>query len=183
MRVKAMLLLLAGVLVLVPGVVENSSAAPIPGYFGGERAGVVLATVQAPTLGTVAAIIQINFDPTTNGGISSTLANSLFSQVASGIPSLVSALGLGSDLSGFQSFSPSQIQSFGFNALNLAQLLSAQFGAFGFSLYAILDVYVWTAESFLGSVPTLKVDLFIVLGNNNVMYAASVELVRSVVGF
>jgi len=149
----------------------TSSAAPIPNYFQGENVGILCIVTSTPFTGPVAALVQINFDRNFNGGISNAEADALFSQLAG----LITQSNLANATC---AYTPTQMRTvYGFEARGLALAISPIYQSLGFALYAILDVYRFTAPDFVGGVPTLRTDIFQVAGSNNISYLGSVELV------
>jgi hypothetical protein len=173
---KALITGLAVLLTVVVGVAGPASAAEIPGYFSFSNPSALCASVESTQV-----LVQINFDTFTFGGINLDTAEILYTQLGSIFPLLDSLIG--PDVQITCSFSPKEsAQIFGLNALQLAQGLSPLFAGIGFAAYVILDVYLWEEPEFLGFAPTLRVDVFIVNGDNDVTYLASASVLRSLVG-
>jgi hypothetical protein len=163
----------------VPWVVDNSFAAPIPAYFADEWVGFACVTATIPG-GSVALLLQLNFDKIAGGGISLPRADELFAQMTS--PIGLGWLGglLGASLQVTCAHTPGQIQASnpGLTALQAAQAVSGDFQQRGFATYVIQDTFLSLAQSYLGlDIPILRTDAFPVLGSNNVSYLGSIDVV------
>ena len=161
------------VLLCVPVLVD---AASLPDYFSGERVGALCLRATIPGLSTLNVLVQINFDKSTNGGITLARADSLFQLITTSITSFGGTL-----VRSCGAFKPSQIDSqFHLNALQVAQQLTGNYQSQGFQLYFILDAYNWTAPN-PTTVDVLRADAFLVNGSNNVTYVGSVDILKSLV--
>jgi hypothetical protein len=158
------------------GIAEPGSAAPIPGYFSQSNPSAICTTVDSTPI-----LVQVNFDTATEGGIDLATADSLFSRLPSVVPGLQSILGPGAQVT--CSFSPSEAREiFDMNALEFAQGLSPVFRDIGFAAYVIVDVFKWVEPEHLGSVPSVRSDIFLVEGANDATYVFSVTVPRALIG-
>ena len=170
-------ILLAGLFVFgmfAPGVVGSSSAGPIPNYFRGLRSSLICIVADVPDLGTIFALLTVNYDPSLNGGISLAQADALHAQLVEGGGFVASLVGL--DFAVLCDYSPSAIRSLGFDGFTLVAAISSIFASAGFDMYVALDEYRFFAPSFLGGVRTVRVDAFDVVGPNNLQYMGSAEI-------
>lgn len=165
----------------VPGVVGSGIAAPIPPFFEEESVGFVCLTASPPGSPPTSVLVQFNFDKIAFGGIPLTRADSLFSFLTSNL-GLLSPI-IGSNPQTTCSLTPSQtlVQFPGATALQAAQQVSGSFQQLGFSRYIIVDTFLSFAVPYFGPVDTLRSDVFLVIGNNDLSYASSIDIAESLV--
>jgi hypothetical protein len=167
-----------------PWVADTSFAAPIPGYFDGEWVGLLCVVVTFPGADTpINALAQLNFEPFTNdpNGIDLARADELFAFITESIAQFGPLAGAGT-IQQTCAFTPSQVQSqFGIDALDVANALTGTYQDHGFLLYFILDTFSATVPEYLGlplGTLTLRTDLFIVSGFNDLSYTGSLEVLQ-----
>jgi hypothetical protein len=175
MAVGGLILLLA-----VSGLVDRSFAAPFPSYFEDEWVGILCLRGTVPGGGgPVNVLVQLNFDKSTNGGITLPEANQQFNALKSQL-TFAGAL-----VTQICAIPPGQIQSdLGINGLQAAQQLAGQFHQLGFALYFIADTF-WNIPLDYLELPegalVLRTDVFGVNGPNNISYTRSTETLDSLV--
>jgi hypothetical protein len=190
MTAKALVLTALVLLALcAPGFVSSSDAIPLPPYFADEWVGLVCLslTLPGPPPTQVNALVQINFDQVTNGGISLAEAEELFSFLTEAITEFGPLAGGTNPQNTCPQFTPTGIQNQfpGLNALQAAQQLTAQYQQYGFFIYVIADAFLSRVSSYLqdAGVPEdtllLRTDAFLVSGSNDVTYTGSFEVLRS----
>jgi hypothetical protein len=161
-----------------PGLVDTSFAAAIPGYFANEWVGILCVNGPTPIAPTkVNLIIQMNFDKSENGGITLAKADQLFEFLR------VSYLNFSGTSTQTCALKPSLVNAqYNVNGLQAAQQLTGTFQNYGFQVMVITDNF-WSLLSEYLDLPSdtlsLKSDQFIVLGNNNVVYRGSSEILQS----
>jgi hypothetical protein len=168
-----------------PWLADTSFAIPIPGYFDGEWVGLLCLQVAFPGADTpINALAQINFDPFTNGGIDLAKADELFAFITDSIAQFGPLAGAGT-IQQTCAFTPGQVQSqFGIDALDAANALTGTYQDHGFSLFLILDAFYALLPDYLldAGLPvetlTLRTDLFIVGGFNDLSYSGSLEVLK-----
>jgi hypothetical protein len=173
-KAKVLIGLLVAVLLVSPVLVGESAALPtfpIPNYFHGEFSALFCTLTAVPNVGVTAALAGLNFDGST--GISLSQAEALYQQLLQGVGALAPLIGQNFQLA--CALSPVQTNSLGYDAFTIAQILSPSFKSFGYSTYIIFDLFLFTAPDFLGGFSVVRIDVFQVLGNNNLAYLASVE--------
>jgi hypothetical protein len=200
-RMTARTIALVGLTMLAFAVTCSSDvalAAPVPAYYSDEWVGLLCVQATPPgSITPVPALLQINFDRSTNGGISLARADELFAKI-------VAANGRFGPLAGFTlvaqdcravagpsvqiSYAPNEIQAqFGVNALQVALALSGSFQGLGFQQYLILDSFLNLVPNYLTEPPvgvlppgtlTLRTDLLTVVGNNDIGYVSSSEILN-----
>lgn len=161
-----------------PGVVGDALAAPLPAYFADGAPAFACLEVTPPSGAPFNVLVQANFDKVLEGGIPTTRADALFAYVLN----LVRATDLQSlgSIRTTCSMTPSQVQGqfAGLTGLQAAQQLSGAFTQRGFAAYLIADTYLSVAIALFD---TLRVDVFRVVGANNIDYVGSIERARSAV--
>ena len=165
----------------VAGLVDRGFAAAIPNYFQDEWVGFVCLTALPQGSPPTRVLLQLNFDKTSLGGIPLSRADSLFGFLTSNLGLLSPTLG--SNPQTTCSFTPSQILvNFpGATALQAAQQVSPTFQQIGFARYVILDAFLSLTVIYSGPVNTLRTEVFLVTGNNDLNYVASNEIAESLV--
>jgi hypothetical protein len=156
-----------------PGVLGEAIAAPIPvpAYFDGEHVGAVCLTAVPPGgPGPITVLVQFNFDPVTQGGISLARANSLFAYYKDILLGILKPL-IGSNFQSFCSLTPSdvQIQYPGVDALDAIQLVRQ----FAFERYYIVDSYLTT---YAGVESIVRSEVFRVDGGDELSYVQGFEI-------
>jgi hypothetical protein len=196
MTVKALIVTsLVALFLCVPLFGPTAAAEPIPGYFEGEYVGLLCVRVTFPeelaarlstklprfaaraaTSNTLDVLFQLNFDPVTGGGIDLPRADELFEFMSD----LITEFGpLGGSFLAQRTceLKPSVVQSqYGLDALQVALQLTGTYQDFGFALYTILDVFKRLAPPYLGEVPLLRTDSFLVSGFDDLVYTGSFEV-------
>ena len=182
MVAKALVLIVLLVSMLsVPGLVDRSFAAPFPAYFEDEWVGIVCLRAPVPGGGgsPVNILLQLNYDKSTNGGITLPKANQYFDAFKSQL-----ALA-GAQVTQICAIPPGQVQSsLGINGLQAAQQLAGQFSQLGFLLYFIMDTFWDFPQDYLDlplEVRVLRTDVFSVVGPNNISYTRSLETIETLV--
>jgi hypothetical protein len=178
MRAKTLFMtgLVALALLIPPGVVGTSSAAPIPGYTNSEYPALFCLAADVPDFGTQGALLVISFDP--NFGFSLPLAEFVYSQVDGGVGFISQLVGQEVRLC---SYGPTLLNSAALNAFQVIQIVSEVWQPYGYSAAVWIDLYFQTSP--LGSFEVLRVDAFTINGPGDVTYWASIEVPRDFVGF
>jgi len=170
------LLLLA---LAAPGMVGGVAAESVPTYFEDGWVGFLCLNATPPGSGPIHVFLQINFDKVSLGGISLARADTLFAYVSANL-GLLSPV-IGHDPQPFCSFSPSFIQAQFPNAtaLQAVQLLSPSFHQMGFDRYVIYDSFLTAALLYFGPVSTLRAEIYVVNGSNDISFVLSNEIPTS----
>jgi hypothetical protein len=162
-----------------PCLVNVGVAAPIPTYFEDEWIGALC--VQMAFTGSpqrVPVLIQLNFDKSTNGGITLQKADQLFNFLKNQIQFFV-----GSSVTQTCAFTPTQVNNqFHVNGLQAAQDLTRTYQQRGFVALIILDSFWSRVPDYLAQAPnalTLRSDVFLTSGPNDIVYTSSSETLQA----
>jgi hypothetical protein len=192
MTAKAIVLTALVVFALcVPGFVASSDAIPLPSYFDDEWVGLLCLTVTlpGPPPAPVSVLVQVNFDKSTNGGISLAEADQFFAFLTDAIVQFGPLAGGTNPQNTCPQFTPGNMQAQfpGLNALQAAQALTGTFQQHGFFLYVIADAFLNGVPPYLvdAGIPedtlTLRTDAFLVNGSNDITYSGSLDVLRSLI--
>ena len=164
----------------IPLLCEKSFADALPSYFADEWVGILCVTGPTPMSSTrVSMIIQMNFDKSTNGGITLAKADQLFEFLRT---SLLNFSGTATQTCALK---PSQVNTqFNVNGLQAAQQLTGTYQQYGFQLMLIQDSFWTLTDDYLlqpSGTLSLRSDTFVVTGSNSVFYRNSSETVQSAI--
>jgi hypothetical protein len=162
-----------------PCLVDVGWAAPIPDYFEDEWIGVLCAqmaftgsTIRVPVL------FQLNFDKFTNGGITLAKADQLFNFLRNQISFFV-----GASVTVTCALTPTQVNNqYHVNGLQAAQQLTGAYQQYGFVVLIIFDSFWSEVPEYLNLSPgslTLRSDLYLTSGANNIVYISSAETLKT----
>ena len=165
----------------VPGLIDSGFAAAIPDYFQDEWVGFVCLTAFPQGSPPTRVLLQLNFDKTALGGIPLSRADRLFGFLTGNIGLLSPTIG--SNPQSTCSFTPNQIlvDFPRATALQAAQQVSPTFQQLGFARYIILDAFLSLTVIYSGPENTLRTEVFLVTGNNDLSYVATNEIAESLV--
>lgn len=179
--IATIVVVLLALVLAVPGLVGSSFADPIPGYFADEWVGFLCLRTSSPGSPPTSVLLQFNFDKITFGGIPLNRADSLFTFLTGNLGVLSPTIG--SNPQTTCSLTPSQVQTtfLGATGLQAAQQVAPTFQQLGFTRYVIADSFLSFTVIFSGSVNTLRTEVFVVAGSNDLSYVASHEFAASLV--
>jgi hypothetical protein len=163
---------------LVVALAGPGAAAPIPGVFDQTNPSALCAQADSTLI-----LVQVNFDPNENDGIPGidlATADALFAELQS-IPIL--NMLLSPNLAITCQLTPSQSQALipGVTATQFVEVLSPIFQSQGFAAYIVLDVYNWQEPEFLGFADTMRADIYIVNGANDLTYVGTLTVPRALI--
>jgi len=159
---------------------DKGFAAALPGYFADEWVGILCVNAPTPVAPTkVNMLIQMNFDKSSNGGITLAKADQLFDFLRT------SFLNFSGTATQTCALKPSQVNSqYHVNGLQAAQQLTGTYPQYGFQLMVITDNFWSLLPDYLdlpANALSLKSDTFIVVGSNSVTYRSSDETLASAI--
>jgi hypothetical protein len=154
-------------------------AAPIPDYFADEWVGFVCLSATPPGSGPTTVLVQINFDKFAFGGIALEGADSLFGYLTDNLGLL--SLVLGNSPQKSCQRTPSQILAEfpGTTARQAAQLVSPTFQQLGFAHFIVVDTFLSFAVLYSGGVNTLRAEVFLVPGDNDLSFVLAHDLIET----
>jgi hypothetical protein len=164
---------------VVPCLVNPAGAAVIPTYFENDWVGALC--VQMAVTGSTAKVpvlILLTFDKVDNGGITLAKADQLFNFLKTQISFFV-----GASVTQTCSLTPTQVNTqYHLNGLQAARSLTATYTQYGFLVLMILDSFWAVPPDYLklgANALTLRSDLFLTNGSNDITYISSAETLQS----